>query len=773
MFFNQESNNENGWHNELFTALVYFAYPEMCTPTDAKQSMLEYERLVWKRFKETSDVIVVHPLYWLAHIRLAADDINIQRLLTIRFDTSFSSSLARSKSDGGWFDEDDVNRLDVDTWDVSKNDENTTNTPVKKLEKMWEEMQKNHKIKKSVVDIMNDLMKLSGLVSVKEACLDMLVEVLDTTAGATGADDLFPKNYNFALFGNPGTGKSTVARLIAKLLREIGIRKSDSFLDMSATDALRKGKAQFATELATLTGGDTVNAPPVKDGTLRKGMKVEVLHKDAWYPGTISRVETTSKTEKKNQDPNNTETITITTTTYCVLYNDGTEDTGLDITQSGKVVIRSINKDNALGGVLFLDEAYDLDPAKENDGKAIMSDIMKAAEDSRDTVSIIIAGYKDEMENKLYAHNVGMKDRFRTIVLDDFTEDEMFEIWTSLSETNKWKNEVKLGGVNVARVAAARLARGRGKKGFANARLVRNLFMESVRCAKRRPGHNRTLCVEDVIGLPPTASSNPRLAEALAELKATVGLNKVKESIDNLCETALRNYTREVNGMSPDLIPMSRLFIGSPGTGKTTVAAIYGRILKELRMLSSGEVFFYKGSDFIGSVIGETEKKTREILALAQGGVLIIDEAYVLDDTHYGAKALNTIVESVHNSPGEDIAVVLLGYESDIVNMLNNQNPGLKSRFDPSYAFHFEDFSDRDLLAIFASLCKRDKVNAPFPVMKAAVKHLSKQRAMKNFGNARAVVSLFSFGKNRMNARLQNNSNTVSGTNMNAIQVKC
>ena len=122
---------------------------------------------------------------------------------------------------------------------------------------------------------------------------------------------------------------------------------------------------------------------------------------------------------------------------------------------------------------------------------------------------------------------------------------------------------------------------------------------------------------------------------------------------------------------------LNRLFLGNPGTGKTTVAKIYGRILKALGFLSDGEVMFRTASDFVGAAVGQSQSRTRVIVAQAQGKVLVIDEAYNLNDDMYGKQALDTIVERVSGAPGEDVAVLMIGYRREMEAMLREQNPGL------------------------------------------------------------------------------------------------
>ena len=143
---------------------------------------------------------------------------------------------------------------------------------------------------------------------------------------------------------------------------------------------------------------------------------------------------------------------------------------------------------------------------------------------------------------------------------------------------------------------------------------------------------------------------------------------------------------------------------------------------------------------------------------MSKGKVLLIDEAYLLDDNLYGKQALDTIVEKVSGSPGEDIAVVMCGYKSEMMKMFREQNPGLTRRFSPENAFNFDDFDDYQLLEVFTKLCKDEQLRAPFSVRSHAVKLLSKQRRLPNFGNAGAVKTLFNESKKRMVNRLHSQS---------------
>ncbi|KAJ1439636.1 hypothetical protein B484DRAFT_323473, partial [Ochromonadaceae sp. CCMP2298] len=130
---------------------------------------------------------------------------------------------------------------------------------------------------------------------------------------------------------------------------------------------------------------------------------------------------------------------------------------------------------------------------------------------------------------------------------------------------------------------------------------------------------------------------------------------------------------------------------------KTTVGRIYGRVLQELGLLSDGAWEDKQASDLIGSAVGESEKLTKALVKRSMGKVLFIDEAYALNNSPFGRSALDTLVGLVHGAPGEDIAVVVAGYEKQMKKIFREANGGLSSRFDLDSAFRFEDFDDADL----------------------------------------------------------------------------
>jgi SpoVK/Ycf46/Vps4 family AAA+-type ATPase len=375
-------------------------------------------------------------------------------------------------------------------------------------------------------------------------------------------------------------------------------------------------------------------------------------------------------------------------------------------------------------------------------------------------VRVVLTTTPQGYQDRLCTAIPSVQDTYRVLHLDTFTEGELSALWLMMCKEAGWTGSAKCDGVKVSDVAARKLAQSSNAVSFANARSVRALLNTAVAASKRRPDHQKRLNVEDIVGVPPTPDRIPALAAALQQLEHCSGLASVKEDVHALCDLALSNYHKQLRGQRPDSIVLNRLFLGNPGTGKTTVATIYGQVLKHLKLQSKGDVITRKPSDFVGSVVGSTEEKTRDLVKAGQGCVLIIDEAYNLNDQMFGKAALNTLVERLADGQSDDIAVVLIGYERDMLCMLDEQNPGLRSRFDPAYAFRFDDFSDMELLQIFGAACAQDQVQASIDVKRAAVKELVKARSMKHFGNARAAQGLYTAAKSRMIQRLRRDPST-------------
>ncbi|KAA8572099.1 hypothetical protein EYC84_002022 [Monilinia fructicola] len=208
------------------------------------------------------------------------------------------------------------------------------------------------------------------------------------------------------------------------------------------------------------------------------------------------------------------------------------------------------------------------------------------------------------------------------------------------------------------------------------------------------------------------------------------------------------NYARELRNLPPINTSLNRVFLGSPGTGKTTVAKLYGRILSDLGLLSNGEVVIKNPADFIGSAMGQSEENTKNILASTVGKVLIIDEAYMLYSSSdkggggadiYRTAVIDTIVAEVQKYKMEE--------------MFQNVNPGLTRRFALKDAFRFADFNDKELEEILNLKIKTQGLGATTDAVSVAIDLLGRARNGLNFGNGGEVENLISRAKQNYQSR--------------------
>ena len=524
---------------------------------------------------------------------------------------------------------------------------------------------------RSVEDILKDLDKYIGMDEVKAAVREIAYAVKNSVERAErGLGEQEKMSMHIILTGNPGTGKTTIARKLGEILAAIGYLDSGHVVEVD--------RAKMVSP----------------------------------YQG-----------------------------------------------ETPKVVDRLCDK--AMGGILFVDEAYTLAPVsqagdRDNQGAQALEKLMKRMEDDRGKFVVIAAGYRTEMDN-LFRINPGFRSRFNYFLnIEDYTPEQLYQIMQVFANEKKYLFSEQAEALTKKMITELYNSR---DKDFANGRTMRSLFDQICKKqAQRLQGESiSTMSNEELMtiedqDIPYEAPQTVDYTECLKKLDGLVGLGGVKKEISNLAAFLNLQIKR---GETNTFQGKHYVFTGNPGTGKTTVARIMADVFKTLGIVSRGQLVEADRAKLVAGYSGQTAIKTNQLVDQAMGGVLFIDEAYTLksnDGDSFGAEAIDTLLKRLEDDRGKFICIVA-GYTDQMHDFIDT-NPGLKSRF--TQTIHFDDYTPDELTQIFINLAKGKNFTIDEDT-EAAIHREFEQlylRRDKNFGNAREARRIFDGAVERQSQRL-------------------
>ena len=538
----------------------------------------------------------------------------------------------------------------------------------------------------SVDDVMKELDQFVGMKSVKDTIRRIANEIsVQQQLIELGLAQEGLTKYNFILTGNPGTGKTSVARVLGKVFKALGVTSTDQVVQVEPKNIL----SQYQNESA------------------------------------------------KNMN---------------------------------KFVTQ------AMGGVLFIDEAYGLYPVDEtgrgtsSEGKMALEALMTRMEDDAGKFVVICAGYPKQMSDFLGA-NPGMTRRFsHTIHIDDYTAEELLEIYERAARAKKYNfvlkdDAVRLKALDMFQNMVATKEEGKfGNAGDAMKKLAETKTRINNRIAAIPRNQwtpevldsARTALLEDI---PYEAPERVSIDKCLEELNALIGLGSVKTSLTKLAHTINNEIeSARLEGRRPEIPLGHYLFLGNPGTGKTTVARLMGKILYSMGALPSPKVIEVDKSKLIGQYQGTTEAITSHVLDSAMGGILFIDEAYQLTANQfgggYGKDALEVLLKRLEDDRGKFVCIAA-GYSYEMQSFIHS-NSGIPSRFPERNWITFEDYNPDELFQIFMIFARKGGYTLD-PLAENAVRGklaMLYNHRDRTFGNGREARNLFDEVKSNLAARL-------------------
>lgn len=536
-------------------------------------------------------------------------------------------------------------------------------------------------------EIRGEIEKLIGLSNIKEdieALMDFVkIQKLRQEHGLSESN----LSLHTAFIGNPGTGKTTVARLMGEYFKSLGILKKGHLVEVTRSDLV----AQYV-------GGTAV--------------------------------------------------------------------------KTNKVI------DKAIDGILFIDEAYALSEGGENDfGKEVINILVDRMEKDRNRIAVFLAGYEENMKTFLNS-NPGLGSRVsRKFYFNDYTGFELMQIFKLQMDKSQYiMNEECLAKMEQYFTYLYDIR----DHHFGNGRVVRNTLEMLIKYQSDRLAEEENVTVEmlkeitleDIERAVPINNiivTDDKLGKVIDDLNRYVGLKNIKEHISSLVNMIKTNQKREEMGLPVKQLSYHAIFCGSPGTGKTTIARILGKIYQTLGILKKGHVVEVDRSGLVAGYVGQTEEKTSKVIDRAMDGILFIDEAYALTggSNDFGRNAIDTILKRMDDNR-DRLIVIAAGYTNKMKTFINS-NPGLKDRFN--WTFEFHDYTETELYDIFLTFSQKQQYVLSEDAQKMLKEHFKSIYKLRNeqFGNGRYVRNLFEKIVMEQSNRIGSNIETIEKEDLSLI----
>eukprot|EP00956_Cyclotella_meneghiniana_P042881 scaffold249342_cov62-Cyclotella_meneghiniana.AAC.2 len=457
-----------------------------------------------------------------------------------------------------------------------------------------------------------------------------------------------------------------------------------------------------------------------------------------------------------------------------VVETSGLQLTGEHVGSTKKVVSDYLDKAN--GGILFIDEAYEL--GKGTYGSEACSTLVEAMTNTEKYggIVIILAGYQSDMQSMLDT-NQGLKSRFnRFIEFPDWEIQDCNDYFISMS---KGKNLTIQNYEQSLSLLYKGFSKLKPLKGWGNARDVVKLFESTLETRAMRVHQERLndeiaydkeriitendiraavqSMVDSRMGSSSSASKRVDVTEIdpFADLDRLYRMETVRDKLQQLKNTYV---VAERDGEDPP--PLGHfIFTGSPGTGKTTVARVMSKILYDLNLTGRNHVEETSGLEMQGQYLGQTQVQVRSLLDKAKGGVLFIDEAYTLGQGQFGSEACDSLVAAMTNPEYAGVVVVIAGYPKDIDDMLRS-NAGLKSRF--THTISFPDWDPSDCVNCFTDRAQSKGFKLPDNSALTLGSGFKKLATLDGFGNARDVDAIWKAASRYRSDRIVSTDNLDS-----------